>query len=295
MLTNLHNEAHNIRLSTEEKARMRAHIFGMPTRVPSYTISRFHFFSIRFVPVMAAVLIVVLGGGTAYAAQGALPGDLLYPVKISVNERVELALATTPEAKAQAEAKLAERRVAEAEELDATGRLDADITTQLEQAFSEHAERAIALAEASSSTTTEAVNEDEDVESEDSKLSMSAPEETQTMKVEMSEHASTSMEMSVTMVATTSLDAEAEATSTATTTNNVSQDDERDDDSQDIRALLEKRKERFKELRARFEQYGSEVKGEFIERHDWHGNDEGDKNADEDDDKDNKSDRDENK
>lgn len=39
--------------------------------------------------------------GISYAAQDSVPGELLYPVKIQVNERVERALALTPEEKAR--------------------------------------------------------------------------------------------------------------------------------------------------------------------------------------------------
>lgn len=55
--------------------------------------------------------VFVLGsGGTSYAAQGALPGDVLYAIKIHVNELVETKLATTQVAKAEVQAVLAERR-----------------------------------------------------------------------------------------------------------------------------------------------------------------------------------------
>src|SRR5262245_19259786 len=40
-------------------------------------------------PVFAVIAIIaLLGGGTSFAAQGALPGDTLYPIKVNVNEKI---------------------------------------------------------------------------------------------------------------------------------------------------------------------------------------------------------------
>lgn len=66
-------------------------------------------------PALAGVVLaflVVAGGSVAYASQGSLPGDVLYPVKKSV-ESVQIVLTFTPEAKAGLHARLAQRRVDE--------------------------------------------------------------------------------------------------------------------------------------------------------------------------------------
>lgn len=146
-LNNLKNEAYKLKLTPEEKAAMRASIFGGPSAVPTAQPSSYFAFSFQFlharvlVPAMALVL-VFGGASTTAAAQGALPGDLLYPVKISINEAVEVALATTPVARAEVSAKLAERRVEEAEALAATGKLNTEVGTKLAANFEEHAEDA---------------------------------------------------------------------------------------------------------------------------------------------------------
>lgn len=65
---------------------------------------------------MAAALVVAgLGGGTGvvYAAQGSLPGEALYPVKLG-SENVRLALTLTSDKKGELNLELAERRVEEA-------------------------------------------------------------------------------------------------------------------------------------------------------------------------------------
>ncbi len=76
----------------------------------------------RLVPATLA-LFLVLGVGTSYAAEGALPGDALYAVKIGLNERVQGALALSESAKTSWHTARIERRLAEAESLVASGRL----------------------------------------------------------------------------------------------------------------------------------------------------------------------------
>jgi len=146
-LNNLKHEADNIRLTSAESSAMRARIFGKPSPVVVKR-SPYVFMSYHLRMTMAGFLLFVIAGtGTVSAAQGALPGDLLYPIKVSVNEKVEVALAPTPAAKAEVQVRLAERRVDEARELSARGRLDKKTAKALTDDFVEHAAQAIALAE----------------------------------------------------------------------------------------------------------------------------------------------------
>jgi hypothetical protein len=85
---------------------------------------------------IAGTLIVT--GGLSTFAQGALPGDFLYPVKTKVTEQVQVALLTTPEEKAHAEAILATKRLEEAETLALAGRLDQTKAQQTSEEFDEH-------------------------------------------------------------------------------------------------------------------------------------------------------------
>jgi hypothetical protein len=129
---------------------MRAHIFGASspmevTRSPYVFLSVSSYWSRSFAAVM---LFVLVGAGTASAAQGALPGDFLYPVKISINESVEVALASGPGHKAEVQARLAERRVEEAETLASEGRLDEQKAQLIAEKIEKHAAEATALAEA---------------------------------------------------------------------------------------------------------------------------------------------------
>lgn len=92
---------------------------------------------------ISGLVIVSLCAGTVSAAEHALPGDLLYPLKVNVNEEVRLALATTPEKKAEMALLRAERRVAEATEIEARGIADERVREAAENRLDSH----IALAE----------------------------------------------------------------------------------------------------------------------------------------------------
>src|SRR3989338_9046963 len=138
-LNNLKHEADKIRLTSLEKSAMRARIFETRS---VYVFMSYH---VRM-SLAGLVLFVFAGTGTVSAAQGALPGDLLYPVKVSINEKVEVALAPTPAAKAEVQVRLAERRVEEAQKLSSQGRLNKKTAKILSDDFDEHAAQAVALA-----------------------------------------------------------------------------------------------------------------------------------------------------
>ena len=87
----------------------------------------------------ALVLVLMLGSGTSYAAEGALPGDLLYPVKKVVNEGVRAALAVTPEARVQWQTARTSRRLAEAQTLVAHNDLTPEKVALIEDDISDAA------------------------------------------------------------------------------------------------------------------------------------------------------------
>jgi hypothetical protein len=143
-LSNFKKEAQKIRLSQSEKARMLSNIVGAASagvsrRTPSPYQYHYSWFSVRFAMPVALVIIVALGSGTVYAAQGSLPGDVLYPVKVSVAEPLEGALALSTQAKAKFNASLVEERMQEAEALASQGRLTSSTTQEIESSLSEHA------------------------------------------------------------------------------------------------------------------------------------------------------------
>lgn len=149
-LNNLKNEVSNLRLTPAEKTAMKARIFGIPSVSPApsqYFAYSFQFLHAKVLVPLSVVLVVFISGTTAAAAQGSLPGDILYPVKVSINEQVEVAFASTPVAKAQVQAKLAVRRVEEAEVLASQGELTATTSAQLAADFEVHAQAAEDLTE----------------------------------------------------------------------------------------------------------------------------------------------------
>lgn len=151
-LQKLHTAARHINLSHDEKARMRAKIFeaiDAPKYAPApraRVVGGYSWFSVRFAVPLALLLVVALGGSTAYAAQGALPGGILYPVKVYVNEGVAGALAVSDEAKLSYHASVAQTRLKEAEELASEGKLDATTSAQIEANLSQHIAQADTIA-----------------------------------------------------------------------------------------------------------------------------------------------------
>jgi hypothetical protein len=77
-------------------------------------------------------LIVILGGGASIAAESTVPGEMLYPVKINVNENVRAWVSLSDESKARLDAWRAQRRLSEASELAVENKLDADTRAQIE-------------------------------------------------------------------------------------------------------------------------------------------------------------------
>ena len=93
--------------------------------------------------IFAAIVLAVLlgGGGTSLAAQAALPGDVLYPVKVNINEEVRGVFALSAEAKAEWQAERTRFRIEEAEKLAAEGKLSEEVKARIVANFEAQAER----------------------------------------------------------------------------------------------------------------------------------------------------------
>ena len=148
LLKHLQKNTEHIRLSDAEKGAMRARMheaMGVSVQ-PRATKSPYtHWFFMSRSFAFAIVLVVLAGGGTTFAAEGSLPGDLLYPLKVNITERVETALALSPKAKVVVNTKLAQRRIAEVQVLAARGVLDTDTTVQAKEDFDYHTAQVVAL------------------------------------------------------------------------------------------------------------------------------------------------------
>jgi hypothetical protein len=128
-------------LRTERKAQIREEleVFMRGHEAIAAHPARARLFGWR--PVFAAMaILVLLGTGTTYASEQVLPGSPLYGVKL-LKEQVQAALIADPEVKAEWEAELAERRLSEAAQLAANGRLSPELQAELEARFEAHAEK----------------------------------------------------------------------------------------------------------------------------------------------------------
>ncbi len=84
------------------------------------------------------LIALIIGGGTSFSAEGALPGDTLYPIKINVNEEIRSFVSFSNEAQTKWDARRVEKRLEEAEKLAAEGRLNAEARANLESRFETH-------------------------------------------------------------------------------------------------------------------------------------------------------------
>ena len=157
MIRKLRRQLNKIAMTNKESANMRGRLLAYMKKNPSTvrntdearrTTGKPHgllplFLTKRlmFVSIILA-LVAMVGGGTAFAAETTIPGDLLYPIKVHINENVRVALAGSTEAKAELEARFAERRMEEAAELEQSGKLKTDVVTRLENNLSRHIDKA---------------------------------------------------------------------------------------------------------------------------------------------------------
>ncbi|MBI3019922.1 MAG: RNA polymerase sigma factor [Parcubacteria group bacterium] len=124
---------HPVRM--EESARL------LGQKSPFYDFSLLLFLRKRTMPIILILALMFGGGGVSYAAEGAVPGDALYQIKVKVNEEVRDLVALTPEAKADWESRLVERRLEEAEKLAAGDALDPAKQAVIEEKIAEHIEK----------------------------------------------------------------------------------------------------------------------------------------------------------
>lgn len=124
----------DIRLTPAERDRMLAAILSTP---PPQRFSLL--FSMKQMAAVCSAFVLIAGSSVTYAAEGALPGDRLYPVK-KVTEDLRTTIRVNAKARAEWNATLAARRLEEGETLAAQGRLSAEAEAELTDRFRMHAE-----------------------------------------------------------------------------------------------------------------------------------------------------------
>ncbi len=122
-LEQIKEQVEQIRLTDAERSHMRtvliSHMHKNPAMIASPfwgLLSPLGLIAIRQ-GAFALSLLILVGGGTTIAAEGALPGGTLYGLKIGVVEPVRGAFAVGEEAQATWHAELASRRLAEIDDL----------------------------------------------------------------------------------------------------------------------------------------------------------------------------------
>jgi hypothetical protein len=141
--------AKRVALMSEEKTHIHAALLSaMRTARLEHRESRielpgrFHWYHIVMHPLPVTLsLLLAIGASASYAAEGTLPGDTLYPVKTSVNEKVLGWFTFSSQAQLTYEQDIAERRLEEAEQLAFQGRLDGKARAEIAERFGERASR----------------------------------------------------------------------------------------------------------------------------------------------------------
>ncbi len=173
--------AKQVSLSKDEKVLMREKIskyidstplpspFVMKEKVGRLSeynnIKLFNLFTLKQTYIMPIVLFILLslGAGTSVAAQGSLPGDVLYPIKIHLNENIEGFATISSKGDAEVALKQAIRRLEEAESLEARGSLSEERALEIRGNFSREVEsmnkRLAKIAEKGDSKSRDEVND----------------------------------------------------------------------------------------------------------------------------------------
>jgi tetratricopeptide (TPR) repeat protein len=152
-IKNIFNKAKQVGLTSSEREEMRSSVLlymsenpvrnaGLRRLIDWESIkSLLQPITFKLRPMHVALIIALLfSGGATVAAERALPGDILYPVKVNVNEEVRSLVSVSNEAQANWDARRAERRLEEAEKLADSGKLNSEIRADLEARFAAHAE-----------------------------------------------------------------------------------------------------------------------------------------------------------
>jgi|GEM_PF-3991790 len=129
------SSAAKIQLLPHERVAIKESLFKKATKTSSWSIRIKGWSS-----VMAAVLIVTITGTSmSYAAEYAVPGDVLYPIKVRVNEELKSRMMASADERAEWEVQRAGRRLDEAGVLSTRGDVDVKTMASLESSFQKHA------------------------------------------------------------------------------------------------------------------------------------------------------------
>lgn len=159
----------NAHLSDKEKSFILSNILHGRVKSPFWGLYAFMMQARQkaLYALALAVVFLLAGGGTVVlAAEGSVPGDVLYSVKVNVTEPALDRLYTAREDKARWEGEKTARRLREVETLALEGRLDEEAIKAIEEKIQEHNETFRASASGISTTTEPEKRESVEVEYE---------------------------------------------------------------------------------------------------------------------------------
>ncbi len=134
------SDAERVALRSSLLIKMRENVAQRPMLSPW---SQFFFSKRSQAAFLSIVIVIGYGGSVSLAAEGALPGDILYPVKTRVTEPVaRLITATSPAAEAKFETRLLEKRLEEAESLETDKKLDSMLKQEVRKVIREQSIKA---------------------------------------------------------------------------------------------------------------------------------------------------------
>jgi len=86
-------------------------------------------------------LSLLLAWGASFAAESSNPWDILYPIKVNVNESVQSALAFWSESEAELQLSFIEERIEEKNELESEGKLTVELASKIETNIQSHVDK----------------------------------------------------------------------------------------------------------------------------------------------------------
>ena len=153
--TDIKKYTNKVRLKASERNALRARILTYMEYHPlpkqsvheavesiesqSFVTVQLNAFYARMTAGTIAVLMII---GVPFAAERAVPGDVLYPIKTQVNEGIRHQLANSPYERVVLETQLLERRIAEARLLASEGKLTEAVEASIAAEVKEHADAA---------------------------------------------------------------------------------------------------------------------------------------------------------
>ncbi|MCC7436416.1 hypothetical protein IT402_00880 [Candidatus Nomurabacteria bacterium] len=133
----------NVNLSDQERFVLRAKIAKSIQTLESKPKVSYFYSGIQHglrISLSTFLFIVFVGGSVSVVADNSLPGDALYPIKISVNEQIKGALIKNPEAKISYQTTLIDNRLTEIKTLAASKTLTKAKQETAQKALDSHIE-----------------------------------------------------------------------------------------------------------------------------------------------------------